>query len=161
VNDWTSASTDSFHTLGARVGFVLIPEKLDLDFSYVFEHGVGETHSRGATGCDGSPPGDLCIPAGPDADGGNAPNFPDVDDRLQIFAAVLRYHWGEQLTIEGMFALQKLSVSDYRLDGLNPYMVDSNVNGSGVVSPSLDVFLGNRPGDYDAQIFALSATYRF
>jgi MtrB/PioB family decaheme-associated outer membrane protein len=161
VNDWTSASTDSFHTLGARVGFVLIPEKLDLDFSNVFEHGVGETHSRGATGCDGSPPGDLCIPAGPDADGGNAPNFPDVDDRLQIFAAVLRYHWGEQLTIEGMFALQKLSVSDYRLDGLNPYMVDSNVNGSGVVSPSLDVFLGNRPGDYDAQIFALSATYRF
>jgi MtrB/PioB family decaheme-associated outer membrane protein len=161
VNDWSSDSTDVFHTLGARVGIVLVPDKLDLDFSYVYERGDGQTHSRAAPGCDGSPPGDLCIPAGPDADGGSAPNFPDIEDRLQIFSTVLRYHWDEHLTLEGMYALQKLSLSDYRLDGLNPYMGASNVNGSGVVSPSLDVFLGNRVGDYDAHIFALSATYRF
>jgi hypothetical protein len=47
------------------------------------------------------------------------------------------------------------------VDGLNPYMPDSNVNGGGVISPSLDVFLGDRIGDYAAHIFALSATYRF
>jgi hypothetical protein len=60
-----------------------------------------------------------------------------------------------------MYAFEKLSLSDYRVDGLDPYMPGSNVNGSGVVSPSLDVFLGDRWGDYKAHIFALSAIYRF
>jgi hypothetical protein len=58
-------------------------------------------------------------------------------------------------------AFEKLSLKDYRVDGLNPFMPGSNVNGSGVVSPSLDVFLGDRIGDYAAHIFALSAVYHW
>jgi hypothetical protein len=58
-------------------------------------------------------------------------------------------------------AFEKLSLKDYRVDGLNPFMPDSNVNGSGVLSPSLDVFLGDRIGDYAAHIFALSAVYHW
>jgi hypothetical protein len=60
-----------------------------------------------------------------------------------------------------MYAFQKLSTNDFRVDGLNPFMPFSNVNGSGVVSPSLDVFLGDRVGGYNAQIFALTAIYKF
>jgi len=161
VNDWNSESTDLVHTLGVNLDLVIVPEKLDLSFLYTFERGNGQTHAEGAAGCNGSPPGDLCIPAGPDADGGNAPNFPDIEDRLQLFAAILRYHVGEHLTLEGMYAFQKLSLQDFRVDGLDPFEPGSNVNGSGVVSPSLDVFLGDRLGDYDAHIFALSAIYRF
>jgi hypothetical protein len=161
VNDWNSESTDLVHTLGVNLDFVIVPEKLDLSFLYTFERGNGQTHAKGAAGCNGSPPGDLCIPAGPDADGGAAPNFPDIEDRLQLFAAILRYHVGENVTLEGMYAFEKLSLQNFRFDGLDPFEPGSNVNGSGVVSPSLDVFLGDRFGDYDAHIFALSAVYRF
>jgi MtrB/PioB family decaheme-associated outer membrane protein len=164
VNDWSSESTDLVHTLGATLGFVLVPEKLDLDFSYVFERGNGQTHSKSAPGCEAAPPGTACLPPGTPGgayDGGNAPNYPDIEDRLQLFTTVLRYHWTENLTLEGMYAFEKLSLSDYRVDGLDPFMAESNVNGGGVVSPSLDVFLGNRLGDYKAHIFALSAIYRF
>ena len=100
-------------------------------------------------------------PPGGAFDGGNAPNYPDIEDRLQVFTTVLRYHWTENLTLEGMYAFEKLSLSDFRVDGLDPFMAESNVNGGGVVSTSLDVFLGNRLGDYKAHIFALSAIYRF
>jgi MtrB/PioB family decaheme-associated outer membrane protein len=161
VNDWSSQSTDTIHTIGARLGIILIPEKLDLDFSYVFERGNGETHSRSAGGCAGINAIGIAQACPPAADGGNAPNYPDLEDRLQLFTTVLRYHWSEQLTFEGMYAFEKLSLSNYRMDGLDPYMPDSNVNGSGGLSPSLDVFLGNRLGDYSAHIFAVSATYRF
>jgi MtrB/PioB family decaheme-associated outer membrane protein len=162
VNDWSSESTDIIHTIGARLGFVLVPEKLDLDFSYVFERGNGQTHSKAAQGCAGAPATDPCLPTvGGDTDGGIAPNYPDLEDRLQIFSTVLRYHWSEHLTLEGMYAFEKLSLSNFRVDGLNPYMPESNVSGNGIVSPSLDVFLGNRLGDYAAHIFALSVIYRF
>jgi MtrB/PioB family decaheme-associated outer membrane protein len=161
VNDWSSESTDTIHTIGARLGIVLIPDKLDLDFSYIFERGNGETHARSAAGCVGVNAVGIVQTCPPAADGGNAPNYPDLEDRLQIFTTVLRYHWNEHVTLEGMYAFEKLSLSNYRLDGLDPYMPTSNVDGSGGVSPSLDVFLGNRLGDYSAHVFAVSATYSF
>lgn len=150
LDDWNSESTDLIHTLGVNLDFVIVPEKLDLSFLYTFERGNGQTHANGAAG-----------QAGAGADGGNGVNYPDIEDRLQLFSTILRYHVDEHLTLEGMYAFEKLSLSDYRVDGLNPFMPGSNVNGSGVVSPSLDVFLGDRWGDYKAHIFALSAIYRF
>jgi MtrB/PioB family decaheme-associated outer membrane protein len=169
ANDWNSESTDLIHALGANLDFVIVPEKLDLSFSYTFERGNGQTHANGADGCVPAPPTPpalpgVCLPLGAPGsayDGGNAVNYPDIEDRLQLFATTLRYHIDEHFTIEGMYAFQKLSLQDYRVDGLNPYMPGSNVNGGGVVSPSLDVFLGDRWGDYKAHIFALSAIYRF
>jgi MtrB/PioB family decaheme-associated outer membrane protein len=162
VNNWSSESIDLVHTLGANLDFVLVPDKLDLSFSYTFERGNGETHANGAAGCVPAPVTGVCLPPpGTAADGGDAVNYPDIEDRLQIFATTLSYHLTEHFTLEGMYAFQKLSMTDFRVDGLNPFMPASNVNGSGVVSPSLDVFLGNRVGGYHAHIFALSAIYKF
>lgn len=161
ANDWNSDSTDLVHTLGASLDFVLVPDKLDLAFRYVFERGDAQTHSNGADGCVPAPATDDCLPLGTAADGGNAVNYPDIEDRLQLFATTLSYHVSERVTLEGMYAFEKLSLKDYRVDGLDPFMPGSNVNGSGVVSPSLDVFLGDRLGDYKAHIFAVSASYRF
>lgn len=161
VNNWDSDTIDIVHTLGASLDFVLIPEKLDLSFMYTFERGDGQTHADGAAGCVPAPVTGVCLPAGTAADGGAAVDYPDIEDRLQIFATTLSYHVSENVTLEGMYAFEKLSLKDFRVDGLNPYMPGSNVNGSGVVSPSLDVFLGDRIGDYSAHIFALSAVYRW
>ena len=161
VNNWDSDSTDIVHTLGVNLDFVLIPEKLDLSFVYTFEHGDGKTEANAAAGCVPAPVTGVCLPGGTIADGGAAVDYPSIEDRLQIFATTLRYHVSENVTLEGMYAFEKLSLQDYRVDGLNPFMPGSNVNGSGVVSPSLDVFLGDRIGDYAAHIFALSAVYRW
>jgi hypothetical protein len=165
-NNWDSESTDLIHTLGVSLDFVLVPDKLDLGFRYTFERGDGQTKANGAAGClagatTANPTG-ACLPAaGGSADGGAAADYPDIEDRLQLFSTTLSYHLSEHFTIEGTYAFEKLSLSDYRVDGLNPFMPNSNVNGSGVVSPSLDMFLGDRVGDYAAHIFALSAVYRF
>jgi MtrB/PioB family decaheme-associated outer membrane protein len=161
ANNWWSESIDIVHTLGATLDFVLIPEKLDLSFTYTFERGDGQTKANGAAGCVPAPVTGVCLPAGTVADGGDAVDYPDIEDRLQIFATTLRYHVSENVTLEGMYAFEKLSLQDFRVDGQNPYMPNSNVNGSGVVSPSLDVFLGDRIGDYAAHIFAISAVYRW
>lgn len=161
VNNWDSDSTDIVHTLGVNLDFVLVPEKLDLSFLYTFEHGDGKTEANSAAGCVPAPVTGVCLPAGTAADGGATVDYPSIEDRLQIFATTLRYHIDENFSIEGTYAFQKLSMQDYRVDGLNPFMPNSNVNGSGVISPSVDVFLGDRIGDYAAHIFALSASYRF
>jgi MtrB/PioB family decaheme-associated outer membrane protein len=161
VNDWNSHSADQVHTLGASLDFVLVPDKVDLSFRYSFERGDGETHANGAAGCVPAPVTGVCLPAGTAADGGDGVNYPDIEDRLQLFTTTLSYHVNENFTIEGIYAFEKLSLKDYRVDGLDPFMPGSNVNGSGVVSPSVDVFLGDRIGDYAAHIFALSAIYRW
>jgi MtrB/PioB family decaheme-associated outer membrane protein len=162
VNNWSSESIDLVHTLGATLDFVLVPDKLDLSFSYTFERGNGETHSNGAAGCVPAPVTGVCLPPpGTAADGGDAVNYPDIEDRLQIFATTLSYHFTEHFTLQGFYAFEKLAMQDFRVDGLNPFMPASNVNGSGVVSPSLDVFLGDQVGGYDAHIFGLTASYKF
>jgi hypothetical protein len=56
---------------------------------------------------------------------------------------------------------EKFDLTDFKIDDLDPFMPNSNVNGSGVVSPSRDVFLGDRIEDYKAHVFALSLIYRF
>ena len=168
-NNWWSESTDIYNTFGVNLDFVLVPDKLDLGFSYTFERGDGETKANGAAGCVGTVTSPACAPfgtspPGTSADGGDAVDYPDIKDRLQVFATTLSYHWNEHLTFQGMYAFQKLSTINFRYDGLNPYMPGANVNGSGFVtdpSNSLDVFLGNRIGDYAAHIFALSVIYKF
>jgi MtrB/PioB family decaheme-associated outer membrane protein len=154
LNNWDSESADRIHTLGARLDFVVVPEKLDLGFSYSFEYGNAKTRANGAAGC-------APLPSCTASDGGNGVDYPSIEDRLQTFATTLRYHIDEHFSIEGTYAYEMFSLADFRVDGLNPYMPNSNVNGSGGVSPSLDVFLGDRIGDYDAHIFALSAVYKF
>lgn len=170
ANDWNSESRDTVHALGASLDLALIEDKLDLHLGYTFESGNGATLSTAAAGCRAAPVTTLCPPPpGPTpppppaytSDGGAAFDFPDIEDRLQLLDATLSFHQSEHLTLEVRYSWEKLLLKDYRVDGLNPYMPDSNVSGSGVVSPSLDVFLGEQVPDYDAHIFAVSATYSF
>jgi MtrB/PioB family decaheme-associated outer membrane protein len=153
INDWNSDSTDIIHTFGVSLDFVLVPDKLDLGFRYLFERGDGQTDSNSVPGFVGGT-----------TDGGNSVNFPDIEDRLQLFSTTLSYHLSESFTVEGTYAFEDLSLSDYRVDGLNPYMPDSPVGGSGipvVPSESRDIFLGDELGDYQAHIFGLSVIYKF
>jgi hypothetical protein len=162
VNDWTSDSIDEIHAVGASIDLVIVPDRFDVNLSYTLERGTGQTHSDEAAGCLAAPVTLPCLPAlGGTADGGNATDAPDLEDHLQILATTFHFQLSEHFSFEAMYAWQKLSLQDFHVDGLTPYMPLSNVNGSGVVSPSLDVFLGERLGDYNAHVVTFGATYEF
>jgi MtrB/PioB family decaheme-associated outer membrane protein len=162
ANNWDSSSADQIHALGANLDFAIIKDKLDFSLDYTYENGNGATRSTAAPGCVNSGANPACLPTpGGGADGGAAVDFPDIEDALQMLDATLSFHQSEHLTLEARYSWQKLHLQDYRVDGLNPYMPDSNVNGSGVVSPSTDVFLGEQVPDYNAHIIAFTAIYHF
>ena len=149
VNDWSSTSEDQVHTAGVGAEMVLIPDRLDASLAYVLEVARAKTRAVGV-------PGTTAVP-----DGGNAVDFPDIKDTLQTFIAALRYHLQKNLTVKAEYRFEHFNLANFKTDGLDPFMASSNVNGSGTVSPSLDVFLGDRADDYVAHVIALSLIYRF
>ncbi|HEU5393922.1 MAG TPA: MtrB/PioB family outer membrane beta-barrel protein, partial [Candidatus Methylomirabilis sp.] len=88
-------------------------------------------------------------------------DWPDIKDTLQTFIAALRYHIQKNLTVKAEYRFEHFNLANFKTDGLEPFMPVSNVNGSGVVSPSLDVFLGDRVDDYVVHVIALSLIYHF
>ncbi len=156
LNDWFSVSKDQVHAAGLRFDLVLVPDLLDATLGYTLQHARGKTRSYGVEGFAPFPPGSTTA-----ADGGNAVNYPGLLDVLQSFEASLRYHVTDHLTVQGAYRFERFDLDDFRHDDLDPFEPLSNISGSGVVSPSRDVFLGNRVEDYDAHIFALSVIYHF
>ncbi|MBI4390970.1 MAG: MtrB/PioB family decaheme-associated outer membrane protein [candidate division NC10 bacterium] len=150
VNNWSSTSQDLVHTAGVGAEMVLIPDRLDASLSYVLEIAKAKTLAQGIAGTTSAT-----------NDGGNAVDWPDIKDTLQTFIAALRYHLQKNLTVKAEYRFEHFNLSNFKTDGLEPFMANSNVNGSGTVSPSLDVFLGDRVDDYVAHIIALSLIYRF
>jgi len=151
VNDWQSTSLDRVFTAGSGANFDLIEDKLDLQVSYLIQHATGETLSSAAPGA---------VPA-TGANGGNAVNWPDLRDVLHVMNATLNYHMRNDLALHLGYSFERFDMQDFKINDLRPFMAMSNVNGSGVVSPSTDIFLGNRIGNYSAHIMMFSATYRF
>jgi MtrB/PioB family decaheme-associated outer membrane protein len=149
LNDWSSTSEEQVHTAGVGADILLIPDRLDASLSYVLEIAKAKT---GATGV----PGTTAAP-----DGGNAVDWPDIKDTLQTFIAALRYHIVKNLTVKAEYRFEHFNLSNFKTDDLDPFMTNSNVNAAGTVSPSLDVFLGDRVDDYVAHVIALSLIYRF
>jgi MtrB/PioB family decaheme-associated outer membrane protein len=154
-NDWASTSTDLVHTAGVSTDVVIIPNRLDATIAYVFEDAKAKTRAAGAPGFINAS-GTSTPP-----DGGNAVDWPDIEDTFQRLIASLRYHIQKNFTVKAEYRFEHFNLANFKTDGLEPFMPNSNVNGSGSVSPSLDVFLGDQIDDYSAHIVALSLLYRF
>jgi MtrB/PioB family decaheme-associated outer membrane protein len=150
VNNWSSISRDLVHTAGVGAEMVLIPDRLDASLSYVLEVAKAATLAQAVAGTTSAT-----------NDGGNAVGWPDIKDTLQTFIAALRYHLLKNLTVKAEYRFEHFNLANFKTDDLEPFMANSNVNGSGTVSPSLDVFLGDRVDDYAVHVFALSLIYRF
>jgi MtrB/PioB family decaheme-associated outer membrane protein len=155
LNDWSTDSEDRAHffNLGGTIG--VIPDRLELEFAYLIQDAEAQTRSQGRN---------SFFPARPpttSGDGGNAPSYPDIEDTFQSFQAVARYRVNERWTLKGGWRWEKFATTNFKLDDLDPFEPRSNINGSGVISPSTDVFLGNRVGDYDAHLFMLSVEFNF
>jgi MtrB/PioB family decaheme-associated outer membrane protein len=151
LNDWESTSLDRVFTAGAGANIDLIEEKLDLQLYYLIQHATGETLASAAAG--------QAPPTG--ADGGNAVNFPELRDIYHVMNATLNYHMKNDVTLHLGYSYERFNLTNFTINDLRPFMPDSNVSGSGVITPSTDIFLGNRVGNYSAHIMMLSASYRF
>ncbi|MDZ4339612.1 MAG: MtrB/PioB family decaheme-associated outer membrane protein [candidate division NC10 bacterium] len=149
VNDWSSSSEDTIHTAGVGADIVLLKDLLDLSLSYTVQAARAQTRANGAAGATAVP------------DGGNAVDWGDIEDTLHTFLAALRYHILNNLTVKFEYRFEAFTQDNFKTDHLDPFMPNSNVNGSGVVTPSNDVFLGDRQEDFHAHILALSLIYRF
>jgi len=155
LNNWGALSLDRVYTAGVGAHVELIQDRLDLDVNYMIQHATGESLASSVPGFRAAAPFTSTV------DAGDAVNFPDLQDVLQTASAMLNYHMRNDLTWHLGYAYERFDLTDFKTDDLQPFMPMSNINASGVVSPSTDIFLGNRVGDYDAHIMMLSATYRF
>jgi MtrB/PioB family decaheme-associated outer membrane protein len=151
LNDWSSTSMDRVFTAGAGANIELIEDKLDLELYYLIQHAMAETIASATPG--------QAPPTG--ADGGNAVNYPDIHDTYQVVNATLNYHLPRDVTLHLGYAYERFDYTNFTIEDLQPFMPYSNVNGSGVVSPSTDIFLGNQVRDYGAHTMMFTATYGF
>jgi MtrB/PioB family decaheme-associated outer membrane protein len=152
LNNWDSMTTDRFHTGGVDFLFVLVPERLDLDLGYLIHWGREKTKAVGPAG--------FVASGASTVDGGNAVNFPEVEERLQAVTATLQLHVTEMLTLKAQYRFEDYHVDDFRSD-IGVFEAGSDLNGNGVASPSEDVFLGDRIDDYQAHVIGLSAVVHF
>jgi MtrB/PioB family decaheme-associated outer membrane protein len=156
LNDWSSSSEDRIHTLGGGAQIDLIEDRLELDVSYDYQSAIAYTRTGGPAGFM---PSVFPTTSG---DGGFAQDFPAIKDTLQIFEATLSYHVKKDVfTLKGMYGFERLDLANFKTDDLQPFMPDSNVDGSGLVIGSNDIFLGDSVDDYHAHILALSAIFHF
>ena len=155
LNDWSTDSEDRAHffNMGGTIG--VIPDRLELEFAYLLQDAQAETRSQDRNGLLAARPPTT------GGDGGNAPSWPDIEDVYQMFQAIARYRVNDRWTLKGGWRWEKFQTTNFKLDDLDPFEPRSNINGSGMISPSTDIFLGNRLGDYDAHLFMLSVEFNF
>lgn len=150
INNWSSSQIDKVHTAGVSADFKVIANRLDATLAYLFEHANTETQNASIPGT-----------TGPASDGGNAPDWPGTRDTLQRLLAQLRYYVTRNFTIKGTYRYEDFDLTNFRTDDLAVFMPSSNINGSGTIGQSQDVFLANRQEDYTAHIFEIALAYRF
>jgi MtrB/PioB family decaheme-associated outer membrane protein len=155
-NDWSSRTRAYFHTLGWQCDVTLIPERLELWFGYDFHYGRERTTASGIEGL---------VPAAPPTtggDGGFAENFPEIEEMLHTFRAGLDLRLSETTSILAEYRYERFDLDDdYFRQNLGPFLGSSNINGSGGITPSTDVFLADTVEDYGAHALRLVARIRF
>ncbi len=156
LNDWSSTTRTNYHTGGVEMRVALLPERLDLELGYQLHFGREHTRSRGPDGF---------VPAAPPTtggDGGNAVSFDPIEETLQSFTAALRLRVSERLSLQLGYYFENYDLKDdFRRQDLGPFLPGSNVNGSGVVTPSTDVFLADTLDDYRVHVMWLMARLEF
>ena len=129
--DWSSRLNDRSHNVGADATIVLVPDEVDLILSYAFQRGRGRQHSGSAD--------PATVPA---------PNFPTIDDTLNLATATVQWRVDEHLSFKWWFGFEKWSHDDFQFDGV-PLVVGNQV------------FLGNEVDDYKAYLYGTSVVFKF
>ncbi len=156
LNGWSSRTRSRFHTAGVGLDLTLVEDRVDLVLGYEFHHGRERTTSSGPAGLV------AAAPPTTSGDGGNAAFFPEIEERLHALTADLTLRLGERVSLVAQYRYEDFDLDDdFRRQGLGPFLAGSNVNGSGAITPSTDIFLANDVRSYQAHVLRLLARLRF
>lgn len=139
ANDWKSRTRYQYHNGEAILRFAVLPDRLDADIGYLIQYGEEETHAEGAPG--GSP-------------GGDAQNWPTVDDLLQAVSATVSWKFNENVTVRSGYRFEDYNINNFRFNNI-PRLAD------GAPTDGRNIYLGDVFGDYTAHVFIMSAVLRF
>jgi hypothetical protein len=100
INDWSSHTKEKGYNAGLSAWAALLPDVLDVDFSYDFQRGTSETHS-----------------GGPNRD---AVDWPTTKNNLHLLAASLTWHALEQVDVTAMYRFERFTQRDFQRNDLPP-----------------------------------------
>ncbi|HSE93066.1 MAG TPA: MtrB/PioB family decaheme-associated outer membrane protein [Methylomirabilota bacterium] len=142
--NWLSVNLDRVQTahIGAKVG--IIPNKLDWTVQAGWSYAFGEVDTRNETAPLPHPPG---FPNPANAVARRQPAFEDMLVRLDT---AFRYWVTRQWAVSFGYAFETFKGSDWRTDGLNPFVPGSN-----------SIRLGNDSRNYTAHIVGATVRYVF
>ena len=140
LNDWFTDIDDRTRQFGLGVSAEVVPDLWFWDLHGTYVKSEADFLNTFVPG--GSPTGD-------------APAWPDVDNRLTFVATDLRYRPAQNMTIGVGYAYEDYDQSDWARDVMRPWM--------GNVDPtaSESVFLGWRIPPYGVHLVRLLMTYSF
>lgn len=128
---WSMDSRDEVHSVGSRVEWHVLENKLDLNFEYTFSMAMTSFDPKGAAGTN------------------PAIGLPDVKSTLHSIGVSADYHLRENTSLRLGYWFQSLRTDDFALDGVDVDTVDQ-VLGLGEGSPN-----------YTAHVVGISFAYKF
>ncbi|HWC03854.1 MAG TPA: MtrB/PioB family decaheme-associated outer membrane protein [Methylomirabilota bacterium] len=139
---WTSKNVDRIQTVYAGIRATLIPKVLDWTVDLAYSSANGQVNTSNPTKpTSGTLAQQTSATAKP---------FPSADDSLIRLGTAIRYAFAKRWTATLAYAFEKFEGTDFRTDGLNPFV-------PGVTS----IWLGSDARDYTAQYVTLGLSYRF
>lgn len=145
-DDWSSHWHTAAHNATAGIDITMIPDLLDLRVSYGFQRSNDRTTTNGVSG------GPFHEPL----------NYPEDGDTLQYLTTRIDYHVTPHMTLRASWRWERFDIYDFRHTDFYPFNPVSNNNTqTGAVSPSTNVYLGDRIGSYNVNIVGFSAIYKF
>jgi hypothetical protein len=170
-NYWENDTDDTVDTFRAAVAWKVIPDKLDLDFTYDYTYQKSDSmYNLNATG---TPIGGLNeangvfpanVPPVPGFPVTTFDSFPQVLKEFTMAKFRLAYHFSKNLTASVLYWKQKYENDDWQTETLQPYMAlppSAAQPLGGDPGSNRWFFLGARVPSYDADIFRASVTYTF
>jgi MtrB/PioB family decaheme-associated outer membrane protein len=136
TNDWFSRFKSGASTAGTTANIVVWPSLVDLQLNWLFQTSQNNTLTTGASAASG------------------AFGWPKNGDNLLSIGPTLAVHVTDHVTIRGTYRYERYRLDDFQINNLSPYMPFASAN-------STDVFLGGRIDNYDANVFGISAQYKF
>ena len=140
ANDWVSEIRDHVNTYGVGLTGELIPDKMEIDLSYVISDGNGLT----STHTPGTP--DLVT---------TAADYPAIVSDSRVLAATLQYRLSDRVSVRVDHRYEKYESIDFALDPMAPFM--GFVDAASITTTWLGV---TRPG-FSAHVSSLGFVYRF
>jgi len=154
-NDWRSKSKDQFYNVGLNAIVDIVPKKFDITLGYAVSFGYTTFQNSNPNLNAG---GVTSVPQA------TAYSWDKVQNVLQNFRFVAKYHVTEKLSLRGGFAYERANERNWATDPMQPFMgnYDSDRPGGAPITQGVQsVYLGATQPNYEAYIVSGFVRYAF